>query len=319
MPTGSMTLLEASKYGTNMLKKGVVETLIQESPILPQLPFITIAGNALESSTELNLPSPEFRKVNETYGRSWGTDTKHFWGVTILGGEVFVDNFLLNVTSNKESIKARQYRKFAKAMSRTFDKSFFDGTGTADDFKGLNALLSEGWGFTVYAEDGAANGGTLALNDLDIAKDKLRAQSSPDAWLCNRFVRRHITYLAHTTHSGFSLIDVGTDRFGTKVNFYDGVPLRIVGDDIDGNAILGFDETRGTSNQTASMYAVAYGTDENVCGLLGAGGHFDVRDFGETEAAPGHLGRVEVYPGIAVFNQYSLVRVAGILEQHTGS
>ena len=31
-------------------------------------------------------------------------------------------------------------RESIKAMSRTFDKSFLDGTGTAKDFKGLNAL-----------------------------------------------------------------------------------------------------------------------------------------------------------------------------------
>ena len=45
---------------------------------------------------------------------------------------------------------------------------------------------------------------------------------------------------------------------------------------------------------------------------LGLGGSFDVVDFGETEAAPGHLGRVEVYPGVVVSNSFSVVRLSGM-------
>ena len=93
---------------------------------------------------------------------------------------------------------------------------------------------------------------------------------------------------------------------------YNGVPIRIVGDDKDGTAILGHDETQGSSAIASSIYAMAFGTDENVYGILGLGGSFDVVDFGETEAAPGHLGRVEVYPGIVVANSFSVCRLAGV-------
>ena len=48
-------------------------------------------------------------------------------------------------------------------------------------------------------------------------------------------------------------------------------------------------------------------------GILGLGGSFDVVDFGETEAAPGHLGRVEVYPGVVVSNSFSVCRLSGML------
>ena len=146
MPSGSVTLLEANKYGKDTLKRGVIETLVSESPVLEFLPFTPIAGNALEVSVEASLPSPEFRDVNETYNRSWGSDTKRYFGVSILGGEVFVDNYILRVKANVVNAKAHQYAKFAKAMSRTFDKSFIDGTGTAKDFKGINALIDEGLG-----------------------------------------------------------------------------------------------------------------------------------------------------------------------------
>ena len=61
MPTGNVTLLEAAKTSSDPLKRGVVETLIQESPILELLPQMTIQGNALKHMEEGNLPAPAFR------------------------------------------------------------------------------------------------------------------------------------------------------------------------------------------------------------------------------------------------------------------
>jgi len=43
----ALTLAEASKLSTDMLLQGVVETIVKESPILQQLPFIEIVGNGL--------------------------------------------------------------------------------------------------------------------------------------------------------------------------------------------------------------------------------------------------------------------------------
>lgn len=311
MPSGSVTLLESQKWGSDLLKKGVVETIVRESPILEVLPMTTILGNALQQMVEDTLPDVEFRDVNETYNRTHGTDKPVYWGVAILGGEVFVDNFIVKTRGNLGDVKARQFQKKAKANALTFDKYFFDGTGTAKDFKGLNVLIDEGYGQKVGAADDAANGGTLTLDDLDIAHDLLRTGSADAAYL-NRWTRRKITKLARTSVTGVSLIDVGSDAFGRQVVSWNDVPLRIIGDGPDGNLILDFDETRGSSNVTTSLYFVRFGEDEFVSGLLGAGGSMEVRDFGETEAAPGHLGRIEWYPGLAVFNKYAVVRLAGI-------
>lgn len=310
MPSGSLTLLEANKDSTNKLKRGVVATLIQESPILEMIPFMSFEGNAIEVEVEVSLPTPQFRNVNEGYTRSFGGNTKRMFGVSILGGEVFIDNYILKVHSNKANAKAKQYRKFAKAMSRTWDKNFFDGTGSSKDFKGVNALIDEGLG--QYLAN-ASGGGALALAKLDEAFDLHRSQATPDAMLLNRRLRRKITDLARTTHSGISLIDVGTDVFGKKVSTYNDTPMRIIGDDINGNAILDFDENPGDgASDTASIYLVSFGEDENVYGLSGLGGSMEVRDFGETQAAPGHLGRVEWYPGLAIDNPYSIVRLGAI-------
>lgn len=307
--SGSVTLAEAVKWGDDLLKKGVVETIIRESPILEQLPFITIDGNALKHMEEVDLGSVAFRDVNETYTRSFGTDREFYWGVTILGGEVFVDNFILRTRGNRGDVKARQYQKKAKANAMTFDKSFFDGTGTAKDFKGTNALIDEGFGQSLI---NASGGGALTLAKMDEAHDLLRTGTA-DAILLNRTNRRKITRLARETHTGISLIDVGDDSFGRQIMSWNGIGLRLVGDDVDGNAILGFDEDPGDATaDCSSIYFVRYGADEFVCGLMGAGGTFEVVDFGEQQAAPGVMGRIEWYPGLAIFNKYSIVRLYGV-------
>ena len=43
----ALTLDEASKLSNDMLLQGVVETIIKDSPVLKQLPFIEIVGNVL--------------------------------------------------------------------------------------------------------------------------------------------------------------------------------------------------------------------------------------------------------------------------------
>ncbi|MBA7542283.1 hypothetical protein ES705_34603 [subsurface metagenome] len=43
----AITLEEASKLSNDILLQGVVETIVKDSPVLQQLPFIEIVGNGL--------------------------------------------------------------------------------------------------------------------------------------------------------------------------------------------------------------------------------------------------------------------------------
>jgi len=308
MPSGNVPLLEAVKSGQDMLHAGVVETIIQESPIIEMLPWIPIAGNAYKHKVEESLPTVGFRQVNGTWSKSFGVDTEHCWGTAIMGGEVFIDNYELRVVANQENLKAKQFGKYAKSNALTFDYYWLNGTGTADDFKGVKQLITEGFGQKVV---NATNGGALTLDNMDLSHDSLRTGSA-SAILLNRTLRRKITSLARSTVTGVSLIDVGTDAFGRQVTTWNDVPLRILGDDATGSPLLPFTEVEGSSGATcSSIYFVRFGEDF-VTGLLGAGGSFEVVDFGETQAAPGSLGRMEWYPGLGVFNKYAIVRLSGI-------
>ena len=66
----ALTLAEASKLSNDMLKQGVIETIIKESPVLQRLPFIEIAGNGLTYNQEKTLPSIDFYDVGEDWAES---------------------------------------------------------------------------------------------------------------------------------------------------------------------------------------------------------------------------------------------------------
>lgn len=316
MPTGAVPLTEAAKSGDNQIKRGVIETIIDESPMIEELNWMGFAGNALQHTAEGTLPNVQFRRVNEGYTQSYGQDNQHFWGVAILGGEVKVDNYEVNVVATREDLEAKQWAKLAKANSLRFSYEAFNGTGSAASkgFKGIKALIDEGFG---QKNIQASGGGALTLAKLDESIDLMRGPSPDLAWV-NKFHRRKITTLARTTHSGVSLIDIGTSTFGKKVMMYDGIPFHVLeeGMDSSGNIVdlLPFTEDPGDGGtDTSSIYFVRIGEDD-VTGLLGKGGSFEVKSFGELESGPQRLGRFEWYPGIAIFNQYSIVRHYGILE-----
>lgn len=313
MPSGAMTLVEAAKSGSDQKKLGVTETIMQEAAIIEMLPWITISGTAFKQTVEDTLPSVSFRAVNGSYTRSFGTDTNRFWGVSILGGEYAVDPFLIDVIGNEGDLRAKQATKLAKANAMRFGFEAFGGTGASNGFKGFKQLISEGLGQTLLNGSGGA---TISLDKLDEANDLGRNQGSFDAILANRTTRRQITKAARTSVSGVSLIDVGTDMFGRQVVTWNDIPIRITGDVLDGSgnivAAQPFTEDPGDgTSDCASLYLVKLGEDD-VCGLLGKNGSFEVKDFGELETQPQMMGRLEWYPGLAVFNSYSLVRLYGI-------
>jgi hypothetical protein len=313
MASGALSLIEAAKAGSDQKKRGVVETIIQESPIIEQLPWMTISGTAFKQTVEDTLPSVSFRAVNGSYSRTYGTDTDRYWGVTILGGEYAVDPFLVDVIATDADLRAKQVAKLAKANAMRFDFEAINGTGTSNGFKGIKQLVSEGLGQS-YAN--STTGATVSLDKLDEAHDLFRNQGSATAIWANRASRRQITKAARTSVSGVSLIDVGDDKFGRQVVSWNDIPIRILGDVVDGSGnivdALPFSEDPGDgTSDTCSLYFVKLGEDD-VCGLMGKGGSFQVKDFGELETQPQLMGRLEWYPGLAIFNSYSVVRLTGI-------
>lgn len=140
----AITLAEASKLSDDILLKGVIETIIKDSPILQVLPFIEIVGNGLTYNREKTLPGAGWYNVNE----DWAVPTPpEFEQVTatlkILGEHADVDNFLKATRSNIQDLEAVVIELTGKAIRHEFEDTFINGLGTAatKDFLGIDGMV----------------------------------------------------------------------------------------------------------------------------------------------------------------------------------
>lgn len=307
----AFTLLEAAKYGDDVKRAGVIKTIVETSPMYQKLTWKSIKGNAYRYNIEQALPDVAFRGVGGTYTDSTGVINPVTENLTILGGEIKIDRFIVSAMGNLSDIKAAQFAMKSKAMGFKFTESFFEGDSDVDinSFDGIRKRLTGNQKLL-----NATGGGPLDLDKLDDALD--RVVGTPDMIFLNRTMRRKLTKLGRDTgtSSGAPLIEYGKDSaFGHQVETYRGIPLVLVENELDGSSILAYDEDPGDGvSDTASLYAVRFG-EEFIHGITGEGGSFmDVKDFGEMESAPQHLGRIEWYPGLCVVHPRSAVRLYGI-------
>ena len=302
---GAVTLAESANLSTNMLQRGVIETFIDESPVLARIPFMEIEGNAYSYNSEATLPGVAFRAVNAAYTESTGTVNPASESLKIMGGDADVDRFIQKTRSNLRDQVAFQTALKAKAAAIKFTEAFFEGDTAVDanSFDGLRKRLTGNQSILV-----TTNGGPLTLSLLD---DLIAAViGGPDVIYMNSWLIRKMNSLVRAT--GGTVPEPLTE-YGRKWFSYAGVPVVDAGFGLDGTtAILGFDETAGTSNITASAYAVKWGEEEFVSGLTNGG--VDVYELGELETKPAYRTRIEWYVGMGVFHGRAAARLRGITQ-----
>jgi hypothetical protein len=301
----ALTLEEAAKLETDALKKGVIETFGEFSPVLEDLPFIEVMGNSFKYSQEASLPAVEFRAVNAAYTESAGEFEQATESLVIFGGVVDVDRYLQKTRGSINDQRAVQTRMKVKSLALAFTRTFFEGDSTADPngFDGLAKRLA-GTSQVIVADDGGGNGDDLSLEYIDALIDAV--WGGPDAIYMSRSNRRKLTTLARNSN----IIEVYPDDFGKQATRYDGIPVKIIGKDETNTEILGNDETVGTDTTTSSIYAVKFGADEFVCGITNGG--IQVEDLGLIPSPPVYRTLVEFYVGLAVFHPLAAARLKGI-------
>ena len=140
----SISLTEASKLSTDILLKGIVETIVKDSPILEKLPFIQITGNSLKYNREKTLPTVAwYDPVTDTWTTSEPAFEQCSSSLCILGGDADVDNFLKATRSNIQDLETAVIEQKAKALRHEFENTFLNGdTGiNAKQFNGLYKTL----------------------------------------------------------------------------------------------------------------------------------------------------------------------------------
>jgi len=293
----ALTLAEVAKLSNDVLLTGVIETIIQESPVLQTLPFIEVVGNGLTYNQENTAPTAAFFDVGDTWTESTPTFTQVTATLKILGGDADVDNFLKATRSNLQDLEAAVVQLKAKAVRTKFEDTFINGDIAVDakSFDGVDKLATAGQTVSM-----GTNGATLTLDKLDEAIDKV-VEGKPHMLLMSRRTRRKLTSLSRATGSGMLVTD--RNEFGQMMEYYDGVPLGVKDHIAD-------DQTVGTSDDCSSIYALQYG-EGAVSGLTAPGG-LTAERVGSLEAKDATRVRVKWYTALANFNALKLSKLVGV-------
>lgn len=312
----ALTLVEAAKLSTDDLQRGVLETFVQESPVLDRIPFLSIQGNAYAYNEEATLPGVEFRNVNEAYSESTGTVNQKSEKLVILGGDADVDQFIIQTRGNLNEQRAIQTAMKVKALSYHFQDVFVNGD-TAVDPKGFDGLKKRLTGSQVVSAGAngipvVGNGGTDAHTFFD-KMDELFASVSggPSVAYANAAIIAKI--LSSGRRIGGVEI-VRSDLTGKREVTWQGVPILDLGQTSAGVEILPRTETQGTATTASSIYAVKFGGDEGDQAVTGLNnGGVQVRDLGEQDSKPVVRTRIEFYCGMALFGGQAAARLTGVL------
>ena len=293
----ALTLLEASKLNSgDVYKMGVMMKFAETSDLLRVLMFEGINGNSLKYNVEETLPGIGFRGVNESYTESTGIINPKTESLSIAGGDLDVDKYLLDTMGMEQ--RAVQESMKIKALALAWTKTFFKGDNESEprEFDGLQVRLTG----DALIDNGTAG---LSLAKLDEAID---AVDGANYLAMSKSVRRRLTVAARTTAVGGD-ITYTLDEFGRQVTNYNGIPILLVDKDNDNNDILGYTET----GSTTSIYVLAIGEGQ-VQGLQNGG--MDVRDLGELEGKPAYRTRVEWYSCFGVFAPRTAARLKNITD-----
>lgn len=307
----AVTLLESAKGTRDVLRKAVVKTIVERSPILQYLPIKLIKGSAYRFVQESALPTVDFRAVGGSYTASEGSTKPRAETLSILGGEVKIDRFIVKTQGNLIDEKAKQFDMKARALALKVDETFFEGDADqfVNQFNGLRKRIMNDLDSSCRIDAGTG-GATLTLNMLDELIDAVVGDVTGKHLFMNKWLRRKISQLVRD-QSGFYRYEIRPDSFGKMVAHYNDVPIHILEREDDASSVLDFDEDDGAgNNDTASIYCVRFGDEEFVFGLAGGDSELpDVQDFGEMETAPQIMGRIEWYLGMAIAHPRAAARL----------
>jgi len=303
----ALTLDEASKLSNDILLQGVVETIVKDSPILQNLPFIEIVGNGLTYNQEKTLPTIDFYEVGDTWAESTPTFEQKTATLKIMGGDADVDNFLKATRSNIQDLEAAVVELKAKALRRKFEETFIYGDATTNpkQFDGLTELID-----TATASDQVIamgdTGAALTLDKLDELIDAVKG-GKPDILLMSRRSRRKINALVRAAGG---MIDTERDNWGNFIQLWDGIPIGVNDWILDTHVLTGGVETATTGGTCSTIYAIQFG-EGALCGLTSPG-HLTVEPVGSLEDKDATRTRIKWYVSLALFSSIKAAALIGV-------
>lgn len=287
---------------------GVVQIITNESIFIPMLGFEEVTEFSKTYNRQQTLGGIAFRGINQTYTADQGVINPATEVLKIFGGSVTTDRQLAKGPKGKQ-VRANNIAQKVKKAALFFDKYVIDGDAGSDplQFDGLNKRLT---GAQVLSM--ATNGAVLTLAKLDSLLDAVVGSNNQKQLVMNKACRTKLQQLIQSSAGGAAVADFVNGEFSR----YNGATIKVLDEDGDESAILGFDETQGSSSVATSVYCVRPGSmdGENLRGLVrrpDGGEPIEYVDYGERSGVYEEL--VESVMGIALYHPRCAARLKGVI------
>lgn len=304
----ALSLAQAALLSQDKLVRGVVETLLKDSPLLTKLEFASLEGNALAINREDqdNMGSAAFYGADEEITTSEGQVLPATFSLYSLIGEADVPNLYQKTRSNKNDLMAVQVKMKTKIMGHTFeDQAVYGVAASSKGFDGLHTLVGTCPTTQKLHAGSVATGGKLHLLLLDEAIDAVRA-GKPSFILMNKTLNRQLSAYLRTVGSHVT----ERDDYGNYFTVYQGLPI-ITSDflrsteEISGGAYL-----NGTNGATTSVFVVYMSEGDGLCGIQNGG--IEHQEWDRLEDKDASRTRLLWYVGLALYSIKAMARIDGI-------
>lgn len=310
----AFTLADLSVQASDPLDRGVLRKFGETSSLNRTMPWRKISGSTYSYRVEETLSGIEWRRLNQGYTESTGTWSSRREDVMLLGGEFFVDRAFRRFQrtgGDAVDLIAEQASMKARALSRELERAVIEGDPLVDpdEMMGLRARLT---GNQVILA--GAGGATLTPAMVDSLLDAVSHDVGRVHLVMNKATRNKLTTLVTAASGAVRINYDSVSDVGERIQKYDGFPIVVIEDDWDASTILDAEDPGDGTADTYSMYAIAFGIEEGVHGLLnGDGPMVDCYQVTkETESGPpGEKWRIECYPGMAMKHPRAAARLRG--------
>lgn len=305
----SVTLAESAKLAQDELASGVIETIVTVNQFFQVLPFDDFDGNSLQYTRENAMGGAGNAGVGTDLSggtfKAPATFTTVNVGLTKIMADAEVDNLIQATRSGDGNDQtALQIASKAKHVGRLYQAQMISGTGTGNQFEGLDILCAND-----QKVDTGANGGALTFEILDELADLVTDKDGElDYYMMNKRERRKYRSLLRGL-GGASINETIELPSGEEVHAYSGTG-------IFRNDYIATDQTKGTSTDTSTVWAGTIDDGSRTMGISGltarnAAG-IQVTPIGEKEDADEFIHRIKWYCGFALFSEKGLAAAPGI-------
>lgn len=321
----AVTLAHLAKIEVEPLRKGILMNLLRNSDVLGMLPFENINSLRSVAVRWTNLPTVNFRRINEGYTPDEG-DVEQVWeSVYGFGGEIKFDRVFDKIGNTIISPRALQVQMKTEAMALTFNDYFINGDHATDEdgFEGLHKRVAS-LPSRQRVQLGAS-GATAVDPTADAANARAFFDGMEEAhYKCNRGavsgifanegvkwgIGRIARYASIT--SGGGVLDMTKDSFDRSIVTYKGVPIYDMGlkRDQSTEIITNTQTAADAGADSTSLYFASFNINQGVTGIqLGPLEMYDPLKGGEQESTPTKLIRLDWWVGLAGFGSYGITRL----------